>query len=405
MTETQASYGRGTKTADRVLIAVFLTAICLPAADTIFHLDPTPHNMEHAPRKRLPRLEPPVSLGSIRQYLRSWKVYLPANFGFRRILLRACNMAELRMFGRFSTPVVLHGQSGWLVYGSGLNLGAPWSLSVEGLENWRSSLEWRRDWCRARGLPYLLVLVPGPQTIYPETYPSFLTDPPPASRLDQVISYLSEKSDLEILDLRGPLKEARSLGRLYQQTDTHWNDLGAYVGYREIMKRLARWLPGLEATPIDDFDRFEESRLGGDLAGIIGLRDVFGEESGTQLLPRLPRRASYPEGSLSTERMSTVRKMPLFATGVTQSSMPRAFIIRDSFTTAMIPFLAEHFSRIVFFWRDDHGSYQYFPADFIERESPDVVIDEFAENMIWNNTVPKNVIPPGSTDGKLPAPD
>jgi hypothetical protein len=53
------------------------------------------------------------------------------------------------------------------------------------------------------------------------------------------------------------------------------------------------------------------------------------------------------------------------------SSRPRAVVFRDSFGSAMIPFLSEHFSRAVYVWQNDMA-----PA-LVEEERPDFVIQEW----------------------------
>jgi hypothetical protein len=50
-------------------------------------------------------------------------------------------------------------------------------------------------------------------------------------------------------------------------------------------------------------------------------------------------------------------------------------MFRDSFSTAMLPYLAEHFRSAVFLWRS-------FDATVVEQEKPDIVIEEIAERVI-----------------------
>ena len=58
------------------------------------------------------------------------------------------------------------------------------------------------------------------------------------------------------------------------------------------------------------------------------------------------------------------------------SQIPRAVVFRDSFSTALIPFLSEHFGRIVYLWQYD------LDAEVIERERPDVVILQMTERAL-----------------------
>ena len=65
-------------------------------------------------------------------------------------------------------------------------------------------------------------------------------------------------------------------------------------------------------------------------------------------------------------------------TAIPGSPLPRAVVFRDSFTTALVPFLAEHFSRTVFLWQKD-----FIPEQVVE-EGADVVIYEIASRHLYN---------------------
>ncbi len=55
-------------------------------------------------------------------------------------------------------------------------------------------------------------------------------------------------------------------------------------------------------------------------------------------------------------------------------------MFRDSFGTALLPFLAEHFARIRFDWIDER-----FDADVVESEKPQLVIQELTERFLMRD--------------------
>jgi hypothetical protein len=57
-------------------------------------------------------------------------------------------------------------------------------------------------------------------------------------------------------------------------------------------------------------------------------------------------------------------------------------MLRDSFTSHLAPFVSEHFRRAVYLWQ------RSFDYEVIEREKPDVVIEEFGERMRRSSTSP-----------------
>lgn len=370
--------------ADRPLIALFLAAIGLPGVGTFLDLDPSPASAESSPPPPPPRLERPVTADSLGRLAGSSRAYIERGFGFRRSLIRLCNLAEFRLFGRFATRSVAPGEDGWMIYEPEKNLLSSRRFRPEELDRWRAALEWRRDWCRRRGIAHLVVFAPDPPTIDPEILPDFLAAASRPTLLDQLVDRLGEGSDLDVLDLRPAMREGRSLGRLFHRTDTHWNELGAYVGYRAIMARLSGRIPGPGATPapLESFAIREEEGPGGDMAGMIALRDVFREDE-VRLVPRTPRRARAPGGGpLAFETIAVKVRPRVVAERPDPAGLPRAVVFRDSFGSALVPLLAEHFARVVFEWRTLDDGEVPFPVDLIERERPAVVIEEYAERAI-----------------------
>jgi hypothetical protein len=57
----------------------------------------------------------------------------------------------------------------------------------------------------------------------------------------------------------------------------------------------------------------------------------------------------------------------------------RAVVFRDSFATALVPFLAEDFSRIAFYWPRPRKHQLPLDPALIETEKPDIFIDEWVE--------------------------
>jgi len=55
------------------------------------------------------------------------------------------------------------------------------------------------------------------------------------------------------------------------------------------------------------------------------------------------------------------------------AGLQRAVMFRDSFVSWLIPFLSEHFSRIVYSWENS------FDHELVGRKHPDVVIHEMVE--------------------------
>lgn len=341
---------------DWLLIVVFLTAITLPLAR---QLTGNAAGTEAREKRRLAAWPAwPATTEALVKFPASFTAYETDHFGFRSALIRLHALLLYRGLGISPSGFVLAGRDGWLYYADDYSLEDFHSISpftIAELERWREVLEQRQRWLAARGCRLIVVFPCDKYIIYPEYLPAALHRPAIPYRVDQLADYLRANSTAPVVALHAPLAEAKKRDRLYHRTDTHWNDRGAFIGYREILQQLNRTPRG--------YDPVETMTEGWDLARMMGLEDIVHEEN-RQLVPRAPRRARVVEQDRPDANWNNGR----VALEVNDPALPRLVMFRDSFGSALVPFLAEHFRRSVFLWQYD------FDPQVIEREKPDVCI-------------------------------
>jgi alginate O-acetyltransferase complex protein AlgJ len=387
-----------------VVAAMFVAAIWLPLADSALRLDPGVH-LREGDGEAMPALED-VSRHAIGQYPKRFEAYYDKHFGFRGRLVLWHNIVNLFWLNSplpapdaitvHSTPTS-HDASGTMYAGWKFVMGKDnWlfcdldgtmeyfrnlrPFTQDSLEQWKSVLEERREWLEERGIRYLFVIVPDKPTIYPENMPRYIRAADRPSRADQFVEYMAGNSEVEVLDLREPIRARKSAGRLYHRNDTHWNDLGAYFGYRQIVLKLSQWFPEMKPAEIGDFqiareDTFEYNNI----ADMLGLGQSLPEEA-PKMLPAAPRRAvRTQEGVLHTGLSASLMQLP-YATVIDDGALPRAVMTHNSFALNVIPFLSENFSRIVYYWQFE------FETETILREKPDVVIQQINDWQFRNHS-------------------
>jgi alginate O-acetyltransferase complex protein AlgJ len=284
-----------------------------------------------------------------------------------------------------TSTYVLLGRASWLFYTprpAGMDYEGVRPFTTEELNRWQRVLEHRREWLERHNCHYLLFIPPDKQTIYAEYLDPKYRLCHPQSRLDQLLAHLREQhSKVEILDIRQPMLAAKEGERLYHRTDSHWNDRGAFVGYRELVGLLRNWFPAIRPWPRSAFRETTSETKGGDLATMVELSERE-REVWLNLTPLSPRRARlategvvWPKG-VNFPLSATVQRGEPFAKECDDPRLPRAVVFHDSFCEALEPFLSEHFRRIAYLWRDD------FHPEVIEREKPDVVIQEILERKL-----------------------
>lgn len=267
-------------------------------------------------------------------------------------------------------PKAMVGKDGWLYYTASLDH-SPLSETV--LATHKTVFERERDWLKEQGIPYILAFAPDKKTIYPEHVPDGFRWDQYASRQDQLIKYLAEHSDLQLVDLRPALLAARATDAIYYKHDTHWNNLGAYTGYTVLAQQLATLFPSVRPIPLSEFDLTWDQRKGGDLASMLGIQASVSEPD-----PILTLRRKSTVVTDDVEGLSFDPKIirSIIVTSNPNGEVPSAVVFRDSFTTAMIPFLSEHFGKATYVFTDQ------FLEEWVTREKPSVVIRVIVERRL-----------------------
>ena len=293
---------------------------------------------------------------------------------------------ESRLFvlGVSPSAAVVEGEHGWFFYGDDKSIedyANVEPMTDAALANWREAIVRARDWLRPRGIAYVFTIAPDKHVVYADEMPATIARVGELSRADQLFTALQDTG--LAVDVRSAEFDAKGRERVYQQTDTHWNDRGALVAYQQIIGAVRTRVPRTPpAWTRADFAAVDRSREGLDLAGMMGLTRVLREMDLT-LVPVRSRRARVlePPGANPTDEEGRI------VTEIDDPSLPRAVIFRDSFTSRLVPFLSEHFSRAVYLWQND------FDADAVTREHPDVVIQEIVGRHLYNFIPSPELVP------------
>jgi hypothetical protein len=364
------------------LVVGFLAVISLPLAANIAGKDGGDQEAENRDLARFPKLE--GTWQSVLNWPNGLDEWFQDHFGFRSTLVRW--YGESRYYGLHVSPSaqVVRGKEGWLYYAEDAGLDDYTNedpLPPGEIENWRQTILRARDWCRAHGIAYVFTIPPDKPVIYPEYFDDTVLQLSPVSRADQVFTATLDTG--VVIDVRQALLADKSRERLFYKTDTHWNERGAFLAYQQIIDAVHRQWPAV--PPARDRSLFNAtSRMlsGRDLAAIIGLKWVMSEED-LQLVPKKPHAylVIEPRGSYATAGEGRI------VTEIPGSTLPRAVIFRDSFTSLLAPYLSEHFSRAVYLWQNN------FDADDVLKERADVVIEEIVGRHLHNFIPSPELIP------------
>lgn len=176
-----------------------------------------------------------------------------------------------------STQVLL-GKNNWLFYKTELDGHPLWDymginhFTDDELAAIAANLVSMRDGFNALGVDFYVTALPNKEIIYEEYMPDTVARVDEVSRAEQLADYIWDNTDLVYVYPKQALLDAKAEGQIYYQTDTHWNQKGAFVGMQQLMHEAY----GVDAKDLDSvsFD-ITSHDLAGDLAVIGGVADKY----------------------------------------------------------------------------------------------------------------------------------
>ena len=275
----------------------------------------------------------------------------------------------------FSSAVV--GKEGWLFFAGEMSLqnyqkSDP--LNVSNTKKLVAILSQMDAAVKEYGGTFLVVIPPDKSTIYPQYMPDEIPVIGNTTSLDRLKERVEKNSDLRLLDLRPVLLQASNSSQVYYKTDTHWNCVGAFYAYQEILSAVSEDYPNIKTYTIEDFDINSYEWSDFDIAKMMAAKVV---DSGVSFVPRFETKISLDTDYGSRYDISSLKVV----TNLTKNDQPDLMIFHDSFYDACLyNFFEPTFGRTI--------SMRYLDVelaavlDVIQKEKPKIVVVEFVERLI-----------------------
>lgn len=289
--------------------------------------------------------------------------WFESNIAFRDELVSANSALQEHLFGTSSQSGdggVVVGTDGWLYYADSLD-------DYQGLDQLNDrqlfdvahSLKLMQDYVESRGGNFAFTIAPNKATLYAQHMPYYyangvVTD---EGNYERIVSVL-EQEGVNYVDLYSTLSSED--GVLYHERDSHWTSKGASIAADKLMDSL-----GQEHR---DWSK-ESSHLQNDYTGDL---DQMLYPAFTSVLNEV-HYDNAPQYSYVKEVESN------FAAKINTTSKASGNLIcyRDSFGSALLPFLAEGYGTAYF-----SRSTPYPVATDLDSTGADTVIIERAERFI-----------------------
>lgn len=348
---------------DIVFLAVFFGLLYVP----MLHIDDGETSEKE--KRMLAPYQPLFKDGQINfSYGKDFEKWYNDRFFGRERLIKRWDELKYTLSGKESRSA-LRGEDYWLFYkgnNSVQNFRNAVLFSKEELEKIGENLTELHNWAEKHNKHFYYFIAPDKNKVYGEYFPDYIKKvrPDEEGRAYQLVNYLRKNTPVRAMYPLKELKEHKKDGLVYWKNDTHWNEYGAYIGYQVLMKEISRNFPDLKAVqPVFD----QEYVFDGDMGGMISMKkewykDTYYKRSALRSSCRLVSTEENGAGNLFCLNPDMKRNL---------------FIMRDSFSENLEPYLNATFKKMYMKWR-----YGLFSRDMEELADSDVIVLETVERML-----------------------
>lgn len=288
------------------------------------------------------------------------------NLPYRNELIQMNSLLSMRILGESSSKQVILGEEGWIFYKEGItDYKGINHYSEDMLVDIEKNLEKSSRYLEEKDIQFFIMVCPNKETVYKSYIPDYIKCVSEKTKTDLLIDFLEKNTELNILYPKEELCNLAEEYQLYYKNDTHWNNLGAYVGVQQIRDEICGEREYIEQQQIDSFSLRDSQNIDRyDLAQMINLKNWVEDDREYNI------RNSYDVETFDYEKEYYHNTNAMYEKTV--------LVLGDSFSDAMKPEMTKLFSEVIFL---KHGPYE---EDIVQKYNPDIVILEIVERYSYN---------------------
>ena len=270
-----------------------------------------------------------------------------------------------RVFNDFT----IEGRDGWLFFAQegalddylGTNI-----LTNEQMNQYVNGMVRLQDICNAQGKQLYFIVAPNKEIVYSEKMPSY-TVVNEYRRGERLIDYIHANSNIKLIYPIEELKAAKAEWQPYFRTDTHWTELGAFIGVQSLYSVM-----GMPTTDLHSLSVTKQEHLGGDLIGMGNLnQEDYRGDIGYKINYKPEITVGSVDGSLGNDW--------IYRANSTSPNQCNMVVIGDSFRLFMTSYMAKDFSN----YTHVHWKYLEEPTAKEAFKNADIIVIESVERFDW----------------------
>ena len=193
------------------------------------------------------------------------------------------------------------------------------------------------------------MVCPDKQFIYSEYMPDYIKRKSIKSGTDIFVEYIKNNIDIKVVYPKEELLKYKDKYQLYYKYDNHWNNLGAYIGYSELMKSLNIYVDNINNVNIKSLSANERFNFDiyhyNDMANMLSLSKIkYYNDDKAYIISNYITKNYDTNYYISWDNFSFNSK--------SYKSKDNIMIIRDSYAMNMYDYIATGFKQSEFIYID-----------------------------------------------------
>jgi hypothetical protein len=228
-----------------------------------------------------------------------------------------------------------------------------------------------RNYLAEKDIPFIVMFCTDKESIYPEYYPETIRRGPEPNQLDFITSYLKNNTAVDVFNIRQALVDQKKHYLLYPKRPPgdipHYNEIGAFFAYRELMNHINTHYSDIVPYSLDDIDiDCDENGV----ADISFKEKTSFKQLNSSFFDNVDVHRPFDWDNLAFENLNT--------DSLTILAMRDSYFYYRDNSTFISKYIAQHFNKTILISYSNIVNLKQYVDTF----TPDIVVFEAAERGI-----------------------
>ncbi|MCM1338390.1 MAG: hypothetical protein NC191_01825 [Muribaculaceae bacterium] len=348
---------------DIIFLTLFFTMLFVPMS----HISNKKISVRE--NRTLAKWHPFITKGKINyKFGKDYEAWFNDRFWLRREIISLHN----KITGKSSSEKIIFGENNWIFLKE--DIAHKQLYTQNELKEITTYLIKADKVCKKENKQFYFFIAPDKSSIYGKHYPKKYKNIEAFNnyRTKQLVDYIKTNSEVSVIYPYQQLQEEKNHTLIYWKHDSHWTPIGAYIGYKELMKPIINKNKNINIykTPKYINETISEDKTRNDLERFINgyvNKDNYtyrSIESPQNFTFKIRGKVSHNLKDTSHTEMETIN----------DSEIVNAVVYRDSFFRSIIPYFAQSFKHVNYHWK--------YQLNEDELKNSDIVILEVVERLI-----------------------